>query len=111
MIIRALKRVNIEWLMKLLMPIGSWYLRKSPRMITCREFNEFIFDYTENLLSDKQLTLFNSHMKVCPMCRNFLKTYIAAYKAGKAFFPLSDESVPSSVPEDLLEAIRDVSSD
>lgn len=90
-------------------PLGSWYLRVSPRMITCREFNDFVIDYTENLLSDKQVLLFERHMKVCPMCRNFMKTYIATIKAGEAFFPYNDTQVPSEVPEDLLNAIRDVS--
>jgi len=95
--------------MRPIMPIGGWYLRVSPRMITCREFNSFIFDYTEGLLSDKQLKLFERHMKVCPMCRNFLKTYIAGYKAGNTSFPYSDLDVPSTVPQDLLDAIIDVS--
>ena len=109
MIIQALKRVDLTPIMKLMMPIGSWYLRVSPRMITCREFNDFIFDYTEGLLSEKQITLFERHMKVCPMCRNFLKTYVATFKTGKAFFPYSDQEVPNTVPADLLDAITDVS--
>lgn len=95
--------------MKPIMPIGSWYLRTSSRMITCREFNEFIFDYTEGLLSDQQVALFERHMKLCPMCRNFMKTYVATFKAGKAFFPYDDNEVSSEVPEGLLNAIRSVS--
>jgi len=95
--------------MKPMMPIGAWYLRVSPRMITCKEFNEFIFDYTEGLLSDKQLKLFERHMKVCPMCRNFLKTYIAGYSAGNASFPYSDIEVPKTVPQELLDAINSTS--
>ena len=109
--IRSLKRAGIQRLMKPIMPIGAWYLRVSPRMITCRQFNDFIFDYTEGLLSDNQVTLFERHMKVCPMCRNFMKTYTATFKAGKAMFPDSDVHVPDSVPEDLLAAIRDVAGD
>ncbi|MBX2837789.1 MAG: zf-HC2 domain-containing protein [Gammaproteobacteria bacterium] len=94
--------------MKPIMPIGGWYLRVSPRMITCREFNDFIYDYTEGLLSEKQLKLFERHMRVCPMCRNFLKTYSAAFKTGALFFPNSDQQVPNSVPEDLIAAISDI---
>lgn len=109
MIIRTLKRLNMTFLMKAMMPVGSWYLRVSQRMITCREFNDFIFDYTEELLTAEQLELFERHMKVCPMCRNFLKTYVATFKAGKAFFPYSDHEVPDIVPADLLDAISDVS--
>lgn len=95
--------------MKPVLPIGGWYLRVSSRMITCREFNDFIFDYTEGLLTDQQTKLFESHMRVCPMCRDFLKTYIAAYKAAKHSFADSALEVPSTVPQDLLNAIASVS--
>lgn len=108
MIIHSLKRINLELFMQPLMPIASWYLRVSPRMVTCREFNDFIFDYTEGLLTEKQAALFERHMKICPMCRNFMKTYTATFKAGKAFFPYSNLEVPNTVPADLLNAITDV---
>jgi len=104
-----LKIIKIEEIMKPMRPIGAWYLRVSPRMITCKEFNAFIFDYTEGLLNDKQLKLFERHMKVCPMCRNFLKTYIAGYSAGKASFPFSDVDVPNTVPQELIDAIASTS--
>ena len=110
MIKNIVRRLDMERLMKPVMPIGGWYLRVSPRMITCREFNDFVVDYTEDLLTPKQKKLFERHMKVCPMCRNFLKTYVAAFKAGKATFPDSDRVVPATVPQDLLDAIVDVSS-
>jgi len=108
---KILKAIKFETLMRPIMPIGAWYFRVSPKMITCREFNQFIFDYTENLLTEKQSKLFERHMKVCPMCRNFLKTYIAAYKAGKHVFPENNLNVPDTVPQDLLDAISAVSSD
>lgn len=44
-------------------------------------------------------------MRVCPMCRNFLKTYIAAYKAESHILPYDDLDVPDSVPQDLIDAI------
>jgi len=107
-IISILKRIKIDKLMSPVKPLGSWYLRVSPRMITCKEFNDFIFDYTEGLLTDKQLVLFERHMKICPICRNFMKTYEATFNAGKGFFPYNDEKVPAVVPTDLLDAICDV---
>lgn len=109
MMSKLLKAIKIEKIMRPIMPIGGWYLKYSPRMITCREFNSFIFDYTEGLLNEKQLKLFERHMKVCPMCRNYLETYIAGYKAGSASLPYNDLDVPDSVPQDLLDAIVDVS--
>jgi len=92
------------------MPIGGWYLRVSPRMITCKEFNDFIYDYVEEYLTQEQLILFKRHMKVCPMCRNFLRTYLTAYKAKDELLPYSDLDVPVSVPQDLIDAILDVRS-
>lgn len=77
-------------------------------MITCREFNDFIFDYVEGTLSEEQLVLFKRHMRICPMCRNFLKTYIATYKAKGEILPYDDVSVPNEVPKDLVDAILDV---
>ena len=77
-------------------------------MITCREFNDFIIEYVEGTLTDKQIILFNRHMRVCPMCRNFLKTYIAAYKAKDYIFPYEDIDVPDAVPQDLIDAILDI---
>ena len=110
MIYQAFTRILYKGLfLKPMMPLGAWYLRSSPRMITCREFNDFIFDYTEGRLTKKQEKLFKLHMKLCPMCRNFLKSYMTAIKAGKEIFPFSDMEVPADVPADLLEAIRDVS--
>ncbi len=105
MIIKALKKASIEFVVKPMMPIGAWYFRISPRMITCRQFNDFIFDYTEELLTKEQVKLFERHMKFCPSCRNFMKAYVATFKSGKAFFPYSDEVVPHTVPDDLLNAI------
>ena len=108
MITQVFWKRQIEQVMSPMRPVGAWYMRISPRMITCREFNEFVFDYSEGLLTQKQVTLFERHMKWCSMCRNFLKTYEATFKAGDAFFPYSDEKTPDTVPEDLLDAIRDV---
>ena len=93
-----------------MMPVLGWYFKVSPRMITCKEFNDFIYDYAEENLTPKQIILFKRHMKVCPMCRNFLKTYLATYNAKDELLPYSDLDVPDSVPQDLIDAILDVRS-
>ena len=77
-------------------------------MITCREFNDFIYDYVDITLSEKQTVLFERHMRICPMCRNFLKTYIATYKAVGQILPFDDRVVPDEVPQDLIDAILEV---
>lgn len=100
-------RAALMRLVKPMLPIWSWYMRVSPRMINCREFNESIFDYTEDLLGDQETTLFERHMTVCPVCRNFMKTYTATFKTGKEFFPYENEEISSEMPKDLLNAIQD----
>ena len=108
MISRALKFLKLDILALPLRPIGGWYLRASSHMITCREFNDFIYAYVDGTLSKKQTILFKRHMAICPMCRNFLKTYIAVYKARGEALPYSDIDVPDEVPQDLIEAIIEV---
>ena len=102
------KYLGPDGLMRPMMPIMGWYMRVSPNMITCREFNDFIYDYIEGALTDKQVDLFKRHMRVCPSCRKFLKNYIAAYKAESQIFPYEDVEVPNTVPEDLIDAILDI---
>ncbi|MGK0373999.1 MAG: hypothetical protein ACJA2E_000467 [Arenicella sp.] len=80
-------------------------------VITCREFNDFIFDDTDGLLTEKQPKLLKRHMQVCPMCRIFLNTYIAAYKATDHSFADSDLNGLSTVPQDLLNVIAAVLDD
>lgn len=108
MIKAILKYLPLEKLMRPLMPLGGWYLRVSKRMITCKEFNDFVYDYVEEELSDSQMVLFQRHMRVCPMCRQYFKTYLAAYRARKSILPYEDIELPQSVPDDLIEAILEV---
>lgn len=108
MINGVLKYLRLDVLLRPLTPIGGWYLRTSSHMITCREFNDFIYDYVDKTLSEKQTVLFERHMRICPMCRNFLKTYIATYKAAGQILPFDDMVVPDEVPQDLIDAILEV---
>ena len=102
-----LKTIRFEKIIKPMMPIANWCFRLSPGMVTCREFNAFVLDYTEGLLTDRQSVLFERHMRFCPMCRSFLKTYIASYKAVKAY-RLDDFELLEDVPQELLDAISEV---
>lgn len=102
------KKLLMNTVIKPMRPIAKWYFRLSPTMITCQEFNDFIFNYTEGLLSESQTARFERHMKYCPSCRNFLKTYIATYKAGKVILPYNDLTVPNTIPKELLDAISDL---
>lgn len=95
-------------LLRPFMVISGWCFHLLPWMINCREFNDSIYDYVEDDLSDKQLTLFNRHKRACPICRNFLKTYTVTQKAQGQISPYSDLKVDERVPQDLHQAIFDV---
>ena len=108
MIRHALKRLGRAVIIKPLLPLAGWYFRVSPRMITCRQLNDLIYDHTEGNLSEKQTALFDRHIHVCPMCRNFYKTYMATYKAKSHISPHSNLDVLSEVPQNLINAIDDI---
>jgi len=110
MIGNFLKYLRLDLLARPMMPIGGWLLRKSPRMLTCRQFNDFVYDYLDDNLSSKQVTLFLTHMRVCPMCRQYLKTYSAVLKAEEFILPYEDIELPETVPKDLIDAILNVRS-
>lgn len=93
MINRLLKN---ELTKKPIISLAGWYFRTNPKTITCREFNDSIFDHIEKDLTAEQVILFERHMRVCPICRNFLKTYIATYKTKDHIDPY--EHIPPPTP-------------
>lgn len=102
------KILRLDVLLRPFMSIKGWYFRLSPWMITCREFDQSIYDYVEGDLSEHQLTVFNRHKRACPICRNFLKTYSATHKATGQITPHSDLIIDDTVPQELVEAILEV---
>lgn len=78
---------------------------KMPLMITCEVFEDFIIEYLESELTDRQQRLFEFHLNICRECRE----YLAAYKIGMetAKQSLSNEAIqlPVEVPEDLVAAV------
>lgn len=80
-------------------------LRRMHRMITCREFEDFILRYLDDELSQSQKNIFELHMGICRECREYLAAYRRSIEVGKAVLPSPDEAVPNDVPEDLIKAI------
>ncbi|MEP6342432.1 MAG: zf-HC2 domain-containing protein [Maricaulaceae bacterium] len=104
----AFKILRLDILLRPIMLIRALYFRLSPWMITCREFDQSIYDYLEGDLSKPQLSAFNRHKRACPICRNFLKTYSATHKATEQITPYSDLIVDETAPQELVKAILDV---
>jgi predicted anti-sigma-YlaC factor YlaD len=80
-------------------------LKRMHRMITCREFEDFVQQYLDEELPSPQLAMFELHLRICRECRDYLAAYRRSLEIGRAVFKADDESLPEDVPEDLIKAI------
>ena len=87
---------------------GGLMLKYAPGLIDCRTFDRFLADYIDGNLSDTQLRLFEAHMKLCPMCRAHFQTYLATHEMVGGVFGGSEEPVPDTVPDELVDAVFEV---
>lgn len=75
------------------------------RMMTCKEFEDFILEYLDDELSVQQRADFNLHLRMCRECRQYLQAYQRSIDVDRAVFTSSGNSLPGDVPEDLIKAI------
>jgi len=80
-------------------------LKHMHRMITCKEFEDFVLRYLDDELPKQQRALFELHMRLCRECREYLAAYQRTIEIGREAFKSADETVPEDVPEDLIKAI------
>ncbi len=80
-------------------------LQRLHRMITCKEFEDFVLSYLDGELTGRQRSVFEWHMRFCRECREYLAAYKRAAELGRAVLLSPDEPVPEDVPEDLIKAI------
>lgn len=73
--------------------------------MTCRTFADFMGDYLAGELAADTLAAFEHHLSLCPNCQRYLEGYRATVKLGKAAFDDPAAAVPSTVPEQLVQAI------
>jgi anti-sigma factor RsiW len=73
--------------------------------VTCRELTDFIADYLSGELTPTSKDEFDSHLGLCPNCRQYLADYQATVRLGKKAFVDDGADVPADVPEDLVRAI------
>lgn len=85
--------------------LWDWFLTYFPGHITCQQFENFVYDYHEGLLPEKQLHRFEFHMHICPMCESALKTYVRTVKLTGQLFDEKDADVPAEVPQELINAM------
>ena len=85
--------------------IKGLMLRKLPLMIDCAQFENFLIDYLEGDLTDRQRAVFEFHLKICRECRDYLAAYGRTIEVGKAAFADPSADLPDDVPEDLVKAV------
>ena len=73
--------------------------------MSCREFIDFLEEYFSGTLPREVLDAFQFHMGICPDCVAYLNNYRRTIELGKGAMAGTDESLPASVPEDLVQAI------
>jgi anti-sigma factor RsiW len=73
--------------------------------MTCRELVDFLMSYLDGDLPPDQRKRFEEHLSVCPLCVNYMGTYIETVRLGKAACTPLDQPVPDDVPEELVRAI------
>jgi anti-sigma factor RsiW len=73
--------------------------------MTCREFVDFLMDYLGGELPADQRAEFEKHIRRCPPCVAFMKTYEETIRLGKSCCEHPDDPIPAKVPEDLVQAI------
>ena len=80
-------------------------LKRMHRMITCREFEDFVLQYLDGEVPARQLAMFELHLRICRECRDYLAAYRRTIEIGRAAFKTADEALPDDIPEDLIKAI------
>ena len=74
--------------------------------MTCREFADFMLDYSSGELPLATRQIFERHLSVCPNCREYLAQYAAAVRLGRiAFVDEEASAIKAGVPADLVASI------
>ena len=70
------------------------------RSLNCRDFIELLDDFLIDVLTEEAHEEFTGHMRICPYCVDYLKTYEAAIHMSKYVF--AEEDVP---PPEVFEKL------
>ena len=73
--------------------------------MTCRECIDFLLDYLSEQLPAEQRVTLEAHLRECPECVAYLKSYESTVKLGKGAFKGPGDPVPNEMPEKLVQAI------
>jgi anti-sigma factor RsiW len=80
---------------------------RTPAPMTCRQFEDFIVSYLDGSLDRNARREFETHIRACKACHDYLAAYRETVVLGKRVFDGLDE-IPATVPEDLVLAVLKV---
>jgi len=80
---------------------------RTPVPMTCRQFEDFIVSYLDGSLDKGARRAFETHIRACRACHDYLAAYRETIVLGKRVFDGLDE-IPATVPEDLVLAVLKV---
>jgi anti-sigma factor RsiW len=72
--------------------------------VTCQEVADYLADYVSGELPERERTLFEEHLHLCPNCVEYLRIYRTTVTLGRHAFDDAD-AVDSGIPEGLIAAI------
>ena len=72
--------------------------------MTCREVADFLADYLNGELPERERGRFEEHLRVCPNCVSYLAIYRTTVTLGRHAFDDTD-AITSGVPDALVSAI------
>jgi len=74
--------------------------------MTCKEFIDFLDDYSKGNQPAPVRAEFERHLSACPSCVDYLKTYTSSIQLAQAAAePNLLSTVPKDAPEELIQAI------
>ena len=70
---------------------------------TCEQIAALVLAYLNDELSPRRKRDFQQHLKICPDCVNFLRTYKKTIQATGTLYP---DEIPSKVRDNIWQFIR-----
>lgn len=80
-------------------------LKWLPGMLTCVQFEDFLIEYMEGDMAQRQRTVFEFHIRICRECRDYMAAYKRTIEVAGRAYDNAASPVPDEVPEDLVKAI------
>jgi len=70
---------------------------------TCKEMTDLVLDYVNDRLTADVKREFKQHLRICPDCVSFLKTYKKTVSVTRSLAP---DEIPQRVRKNILEFLR-----